>query len=424
MTAAGPMAAAGPTYAAAATAPGGHLTLLRLSGPAAFAIATRAGLDGHLWQFSDGPCPVRILARRGPQTATGHDLIEMILPGAADLSELALARLHAAGAEPAPAGAFTRQAVATGRLSLDQGEAILAVAQASDAQSAAAALARLRGALAADLVPVRADLLALRARIEAGLDFLDEHDVGTYDRQAVSQQLAALDGRLARWQVAAQSTETIPVICLVGAPNAGKSALYAALSGEPALISPLAGTTRDVLEARLDLAGTTVRLIDTPGWLTDQEAADLDQEVDQRGRELRAQAAVIVACAAPDAPLPNPLPHHVAPDRLVVLATKSDLGLPPDPRAALAVSTWDKSGLDALRGLLARHAAPGATGEPRQQRLLSAARACLARAARLPSDELLADDLRAAAQQLGELLGETTPDAVLDAIFARFCIGK
>lgn len=418
------MAGAGPTYAAAATAPGGHLTLLRLSGPAAFTIAQQAGLNESVWHLPDGPCSVRILARRGPQTATGHDLIEVVLPGAADLSEIALAQFHKAGAEPAPAGAFTRQAVATGRLSLDQGEAILAVAQASDAQNAAAALARLRGALAEDLIPVRADLLALRAQIEAGLDFLDEHDVGTYDRQAVGRQLAALDARLAHWQVAAQSTETLPVICLVGAPNAGKSALYAALSGEPALISPIAGTTRDVLEARIDLGGTSARLIDTPGWLTDQAAAHLDHEADQRGREILAQAAVIVACAAPDAPLPASLPPHVAHDRCVVLATKSDLGLPPDPRAALAVSTWDKSGLDALRGLLARRAAPGATGEPRQQRLLSAARGCLARAARLPSDELLADDLRAAANLLGDILGETTPDAVLDAIFARFCIGK
>ncbi len=418
------MAAAGPTYAAAATAPSGLLALLRLSGPAAFAIANRAGLDGQVWQLPDGPCPVRILARHGPRTATGHDLIEIVLPGAADLSELAHAQLLAAGAEPAPAGAFTRQAVANGRLSLDQGEAILAVAQARDAHSAAAALTRLRGALAEDLAPVRADLLALRARIEAGLDFLDEHDVGAYDRHAVSQQVATLDARLARWQVAAQSTETIPVVCLVGAPNAGKSALYAALSGEPALISPIAGTTRDVLEARIDLGGTTVRLIDTPGWLADQEAADLDQEADRRGRELLAQAAVIVVCAAPDALLPEPLPQHVAHDRCVVLATKSDLGLPPDPRAALAVSTWDKSGLAALRGLLARQAAPGASGEPRQQRLLTAARACLARAACLPSDELLADDLHAAAHLLGELLGQTTPDTVLDAIFARFCIGK
>jgi tRNA modification GTPase len=418
------MAAAGPTYAAAATAPGGQLTLLRLSGPAAFTMATRAGLDGDTWQLPDGPCPVRVLARRGPRTATGHDLIEILLPGAPDLTELALAQLQAVGAEPAPAGAFTRQAVATGRLSLDQGEAILAVAQASDAQSAAAALTRLRGALAEDLVPVRADLLALRARIEAGLDFLDEHDVGTYDRQAVGHQLAALDARLARWQVAVQSTEIAPIICLVGAPNAGKSALYAALSGEPALISPIAGTTRDVLEARIDLAGSAIRLIDTPGWLTDLASADLDHEADRRGRDLLAQATLIIACAAPDAPLPDPLPQLVDPARLVVIATKSDLGLPPDPRAAVAVSTWDKSGLDALRGLLARRALPSAAGEPRQQRLLANARTCLARAAGLPSDEFLADDLRAAAQHLGDILGQTTPDAVLDAIFARFCIGK
>jgi tRNA modification GTPase len=108
----------------------------------------------------------------------------------------------------------------------------------------------------------------------------------------------------------------------------------------------------------------------------------------------------------------------------VVIATKADLALPPDPRAVLAVSVQDGRGLAALRGLLARRVAPRVGAEPRQQRLLASAEADVRRAQLLPPYELLADDLRRASSRLADLLGATTDDQVLDAVFARFCIGK
>ena len=241
----------------------------------------------------------------------------------------------------------------------------------------------------------------------------------------------------------ADSLGGTPVVCLVGAPNAGKSALFSALTGEAALVSPIAGTTRDTLHGTLlpmaeqlgepPLQQRSVRVVDTAGWLS--EAAGLDAAALTAGANEAASATLIIACAAPDARLPDPLPiaqlsnQQIADQQILVIATKSDLGLAPDARAVLAVSATTGHGLPALHALINRLIAPVATAEPRQQRLLKRAAEALARGSQLlhgsaDSDVLLADDLRQAAEDLGELLGPTTPDAVLDAIFQRFCIGK
>ncbi len=421
-----------PTICACASALGGYVALVRLSGPRAYAIAASAGVESRTWRLPPGPCPARTLARRGPATATGHDLVEILLPGSPDLVALALATLTAAGAESAAPGAFTRQAVASGRLSLDRAEAVLALAQASDASAAAAALARLQGALASELQPLRATLLHLRAVVEASLDFLDEHDVRPWNQEQVIGELTAVRGQLQQWLIAADGVERLPLICLVGPANAGKSALFAALTGEPALVSPIAGTTRDHLEAHLDLGGREVRLVDTAGWLDGIASTDLDAEAVARGQTVASSADLVVACAAPDAPLPTDLDLAatlgIPAGRIVVIATKADLGAVGDPRAVLAVSI-NGQGLAALRGLLSQRLAPQATGSVRQQHLLGAAidhlSAAIAQAARNDEqDALLADDLRRAGQRLDELVGTTTDEEVLNAIFSAFCIGK
>ncbi len=404
------------TIVACATAPGGTSALVRVSGPHAFAVVTSADLAALR-------IPHRRLDRRGPRTVTGFDLVELVLPGSADLVESVVARLRDAGAEPAGPGAFSRQAVATGRLRLDQAEAVLALAQAGDAQAAAAALARLHGALDRDLDPVRQRLLDLRAQVEAGLDFLDEADVRPPDRTPLQAELGRLYARIAGWRVAASEVEGTPTICLVGQANAGKSALFTALTGAPALVSPVAGTTRDALEADFELGGRRVRLIDTAGWLDGGLTMQvLDQAALARGREAVATASLILACSAPDAPLPAGL--DLPAERTLVIATKHDLGAAPDPRAVVTVSADTGDGLPALIGLLARRLDGIAGGDRRQQQALADALAHLDRAAGLPADELLADDLRRTAEALGDLLGVTTPDAVLAAIFSRFCIGK
>ncbi len=420
---------------APATATGGTLAVLRLAGEGAWEVARRAGLplaDAPVvatgtWhpESRPGGAPVRVRAARGPRTATGTDLIEIDLPASPDLVDLALASLVRCGAEPAAPGDFTRLALAHGRLDLDRALAVLALATAPTAEAAAQALARLQGALHTDLAPARDRVLYLRAVVEAGLDFLDEADVRAFDPVALQAELAALAARLHRWRSAADAVEVLPTVVLVGPANAGKSALFAALTGAPALVSPVAGTTRDALDAPWDLGGRTVRLIDTAGWL---EAIHhgLDAEAIAVGRSHLQGAAVILACSAPDAPLPS---HHGLPlDRTVIIATKTDLGSP-DSRAALGVALGSPDPgsrtLQALAGLVAGRLATTPASEPRQQRLLAEAEALLETLAqRLPADELLAEDLRRVADLLADLLGATTPDDVLDGIFSRFCIGK
>lgn len=413
---------------ACATATGGQHALIRLSGPRAFALAAAVGLPlaapwtmAHGdWQLAGGRCPCRVLCAAGPRSFTGFDLVEITLPGSADVVALGITTLLNAGAEAAMPGAFTRQALANGRLTLDRAEAILAVAQASDATAARHAIDRLRGAVSDDLLAVRTRLIDARAVVEAGLDFAEEADVKSYDPARLRVLLSELRTVLARWRVAADTSDGDPIVCLVGPANAGKSALFNYLTGADALVSPIAGTTRDWLDAPWLVAGRRVRLIDTAGWL--DSANGLDAVGIAAGQRTVASASVVLACSAPDARLPLDAP---LPSGAFVIATKADVISAPDPRAVLALSLTTGVGIDQLSGFVASRLSGIGAGEPRQQRLLADTDAVLARLmARLPSDELLAEDLRRAGDLLGDVLGVTTTDDVLAAIFSRFCIGK
>ena len=422
----------GPTLAACATAVPGPAAVLRVSGSQAWDIAQRSGLPvpppgtavraNWLGSGSQG-CPVLVWTAQAPRSFTGEDTVEVLLPGSRDLVELALLTLTANGASPAPPGGFVRQALANRKLDLDQATAVLALVTASDADAAQRALVRLRGELGDELAAVRAELTELRARVEAGLDFAEEDGVAGADHGLVRSVAQRLGAGLARWRVAADAAAGTPVVCLVGPANAGKSALFQRLTGAPALVSPVPGTTRDPLEAPWNIGGPTVTggrtvtLVDTAGWL-DRATTGLDADAIAAGRRWIDHAALVLACSAPDARLPE------LDGAWQIVATKADLGAP-DPRAVVAVSVETGAGLDQLAGLVAARLAHRAGGEPRQQRLLSSALAGLNRLAdQPPPDELLAEDLRRITEILSDLIGHTTPDEVLDALFSRFCIGK
>jgi len=417
------------TIIACATPGGGSHALLRLSGPRAAAIAARAGLtlpepwliQAQDWVIPAGSLPCRILLAPAGRSATGETLIEIILPGSAAVVELALAALRACGAEDAQPGAFTRQALACGRLRLDQAEALLALTSATDASAARRALGRLRGELGEAVARLRDRLLGLRALVESGLDFLDEADVRAFEPAWMRGELTEIRGQLQRWQVATLGAEGPPLIVLAGPANAGKSTLFQALSGAQVLISAQAGTTRDVLEEEVVLHGRRVRLADTAGWMA--SADPLEARAQAVGWRLLEAATVVVACSAPDAPVPEA--HGLPPATTLILGTKADLGGAVDPRAALTISASRPGDLELLTTLLASRLGAAAAAEPRQGRLLTQCDAILARVlAQLPADELLAEDLRTLARLLGDLVGATTSDEVLAAIFSRFCIGK
>jgi tRNA modification GTPase len=416
-----------PTIAACATAGGSISALIRLSGPQATIIATQAGLllgsPWHLhlgiWSLAGGHCPYRLLLARGPKSFTGYDTIEIIIPGSADLIDRCLNTLIAAGAEMAGPGAFTRQALSNGRLTLDRAEAILAITHAPSAIAATQAVARLRAKLSEELTAVRDRLLYARALTEAGLDFIEEADVRAYDPDTMRRELFDVHQIISRWLTVADSDGGEPFVCLVGPANAGKSALFNVLTGGQALVSPIAGTTRDWLDGTWIINDRPVRVIDTAGWMNN--AAGLDAAGIAAGQHIVNAAAIVFACSAPDARLSD---THKLPANTVILATKSDLG-DVDERATLQVSATSGYGLDKLAEQVAHALAAVGTDDPRQQRLLRAADAIVTRLAdRLPGDELLAEDLRQTAEYLGDLLGITTPDDILHAIFGRFCIGK
>lgn len=408
--------------------------MLRISGKDAFEKSQAAGLQlphsWHMhashWHLHNSKIPCRIMFAAGPNSFTGYDCIEVSIPASPIVIEACLQQCLAVGMHSAGPGAFCRQALANKRMHLDQAEAILALTQASDAEACQDALARLRGALSKDIEELRQQCIELRARVEAGLDFLDEEDVRAYDRDALLTALQDMKRRLQSWQRAAVSLGEDPVVCLIGMANAGKSALFKALSGSDALISDQAGTTRDFLQTDWDCNGRRLKLIDTAGWLagSSTDLDTIDQAALQAGQNIVDHAQFIIACSAPDARLPDDIQVRLQGRAAVICSSKADLGVI-DERAALAVSVDDPNSLHALRAFIAEQLGLSASGEPRQQRHISAAIAVIESLQQhTPPDELLADDLRQIAEHLGDLIGITTTDDIMDVIFSRFCIGK
>ncbi len=417
---------------ACATALPAHTAILRLSGADAVGVATRAGMRladereivAQNWSLGGGHCPVRVWRFAAGRSFTGEETVELALPGSPDLVALALDCLHAAGAHAAARGDFARRALAHGRLSLDRVEALLAVAEAGDAAAAQAAIARLRARLADELAPLREHVLHLRALLEAGLDFAEEDGIVGLDPRRLHRELVRMRECLARWQIAGGDIGVAPVVALVGSANAGKSSLFRFLSGAEALVSPIAGTTRDVLEADWNLNGRNIRLIDTAGWMTAEQA--LDAEAIAAGRAAVAGASLILACTAPDAPLPAELNLPV--ERTIIVATKGDLtsAIAPDPRATIRCSTATEDGCADLIELIRHRLAASGGASTRQSQLLANALALVQTLLVAPpsEDALLADDLVRLADMLGDIIGTTTADDVLNHIFSKFCIGK
>ena len=197
----------------------------------------------------------------GPRTFTGEDLVELTVPGSRAVVDVVMNSLRQHGAEEAEPGYFTRRAFANGRMRLEQAEALLALVHAVDGAAAQRALSWLRGSLGAEVKELRAHLLHLRALCEAGLDFMEEDDVRAFEPAWMRQQVESIHAALIRWQRAAQSHSQIPLVVLAGPANAGKSALFNALTGGRALVSAQAGTTHpDWLDGTWQLPGRAVRL--------------------------------------------------------------------------------------------------------------------------------------------------------------------
>ena len=432
------------TNFALATPPGrGAIAILRLSGPETYAALAALGAGGlkprqaSLRQLAhDGRSIDQALVLRfpAPNSYTGEDCAELHLHGGRAVVETAGEALLALGLRPADPGEFTRRAFENGRMDLAQAEAVADLIDAETSAQASQALGQLDGALSQTYAGFRRDLLTALALVEAEIDFPDEEVPDNLARTA-GPVLDRLIGDLKAALVDARRGERIREgyrIVLIGETNAGKSSLFNALvAREAAIVTPIAGTTRDVLDADLIIGGYAVTLSDTAGL------RDSDDPIEAEGvRRARARAEAadlrlwILAPGDPEGSAAG----FVRPDDLLVF-TKADIdraALPPG-REALVVSTETGEGLAALHDWLAARLArdlsgsdfPAVTRERHRRRLGEALAAVeTGRAALDVAPEMAGDDLRRAADALARVTGAIGVEDILGEVFSTFCIGK
>lgn len=446
------------TIAAIATAPGrGAIALIRLSGPRAIQVAHRVVSSFE----SDTPRVAQLRSIHhpaegtlldqaivtvfpGPHSYTGEDVVEISVHGGAIVPSLVLSALTAAGARHALPGEFTRRAVVNGRMDLLQAEAVADLIDARSRMAHQVAVSQLEGGLSRRTRELRNAVLELEALIAYDIDFPEE-DEGAVSRARVSDSLArvvgALDGLLATGDTGEMLREGAFVV-IGGTPNAGKSSLFNALVGrERAIVTEIAGTTRDAIEATIELQRWPVRLVDTAGL---RESSDL---VERLGIEISerylANADIILLCAEHIREL-DPLTRRVktltsAP--ILAVLTKADLRqVSPEHERdhTLSVSARTGAGLDALveriSSLLADEFGTTVREAPllTRQRHRDAVQAAKAEvlafgnawAVNDPPSSVAAIHLREAAYHLGELIGSIDVEDVLDRVFSTFCVGK
>ena len=417
--------------------PPAALAIIRISGPAAFAVVQ--ALAGRV------PPPRRLSLCRlvdkgvmldealvavfpGPASASGEDLAELHLHGG---PAVVAGVLHAVTAHPgvrlAEPGEYTRRAFANGRMDLAQVEGLADLVSAETASQRDQALALAGGALGRLADSWRERCLNLLAEAEAGLDFAeDEADVAERLDEAARHQLIGMADELAGLIVDSARAMRIRdglTIAVTGPPNVGKSSLVNALAmRDVAIVTAIPGTTRDAIEVPVDLGGIAAVLIDTAGL------RDTDDEVEAIGiarakaRAASADLVISVASAeAPDWPGAGGLR----------LLNKCDLARPALPAGVLAVSVTTGEGVPALRDWLTnwardvtRPGEPALLSHARHRAAFADAELSLRDAALAPEPVLRAEVLRTAVHAFGRIAGRVGVDDVLDRIFSRFCIGK
>ena len=373
---------------------------------------------------------------RGPRSYTGEDVVELSCHGSPALLRLVVERLVAAGARLAAPGEFTRRAFLSGKMDLAQAEAVALLIAARTERAVTLAARSVAGELAGALRTLRERLLDVVAGLEVTLDF-PEDAVGLAPVEAAATS-DGLRAEVGAWRARARRGRVVHdgvTVAIVGAPNAGKSSLLNALAGrERAIVSPLAGTTRDVVEATIELAGVAVRLLDTAG--IDVPRDEIEAEGIRRSRGAMAESdLLIVVVDGPCAPARDVLDETDGRARVLV-RSKSDL--PGDPSTAgldgaIAVSTVTGDGIDQLVQRLCCEVESRTDGDGsllaslRQMESLAILERALGAAGvslRTAPVEVALVDLREALGQVSTLLGVDVGDAVLDRIFAMFCLGK
>jgi tRNA modification GTPase len=451
----------------------GGIGIVRVSGPDAIAIADRVFRGspaeslratathtlhyGHLLLASTGERldEVLVSVMRAPRTYTREDTVEINAHGGPLLLHRILEALVEEGARMAEPGEFTQRAFLSGRIDLTQAEAVMDLIQAKTESSCRAALSRLEGALGKEIQEIRERLTNLLAFVEASIDFTEE------DIQLLTPAQAAegIQDNLARVLRLLDTAEEGRILreglatVIVGRPNVGKSSLLnCLLRQDRAIVTPIAGTTRDLLEEYLNIKGIPLKIMDTAGL---QPTTD---PIEQEGMR-RAQAAmsgadlllVVVEASEGLQEMEEGLLRQNNKDgkRMILVINKIDLA----PRAdeairakidrsipAVAISATQGLGLEGLKETIKAVALSGVNREAqaeaerplvaqlRHKTALQAAKTHLEQALEAlrsgMQEEILAFEIRGALDRLGEIIGATTTEDILDRIFQNFCIGK
>ncbi len=432
------------TIFALATPPGrGAIAVIRLSGPrvdetlkqlGAGALTPRLATVRNLSHAGEHIDQALVLRFVAPGSYTGEDAAELHLHGGRAVVEAAQRALIALGVRPAEPGEFTRRAFQNGRMDLTQAEAVADLIDAETAAQARQALGQLEGRLSETYAGFRRDLLHALALIEAEIDFPDE-DVPDNLALTAGPVLDRLANDLRAAIATGERGERVREgyrIVLIGETNAGKSSLFNVLvQREAAIVTPIAGTTRDVLDADLIIGGYAVTLSDTAGL------RDSDDPVEAEGvrrARARAEAADLrLWVRAPDDPT-SAAATYVRPGDLVI-ANKADLGggLSGEELEVLNVSTRSGEGLSALHDWLAARLQrdlagadfPAVTQARHRLRLEEALQSVEASRHMLNrSPEMAGDDLRRAGEALARVTGAIGVEDILGEVFSTFCIGK
>ena len=457
------------TIAALATGQGGAIAVIRVSGPDAVAVAGRifaarsgkplsdaAGYTVHFGDIRDAEGrtvdEVLVTVFRAPNSYTGEDAVEISCHASSYIENRIMQLLLAAGARAAGPGEFTVRAFLAGKMDLAQAEAVADLIASSDRSQHSLALGQMRGGYSSGLAVLRGELLTLASLLELELDFSEE-DVQFADRaqiSALADKIAAEIGRLmGSFSLGNVIKEGVPV-AIVGRPNAGKSTLLNALvKDDRAMVSEIAGTTRDRIEERVNIGGVTYRFIDTAGLRA------TDDELERMGidRTLDAVSKAYAVLLVTDA-------GAVSVEDIREQAAA--LGLRDDQQFCLVLNKVDKlsgreasalrdsagefftcvglsaktgGNLDSLTEWLrsavdtgALYAGSAVVSNARHYEALSRAHGALGRVTEGigsgSSSDLLAEDIREVLHYLGAITGEITTDEILGTIFSKFCIGK
>lgn len=444
------------TIAAIATAPGrGGVGVIRISGsnllPFAFALTGKTPKARYAtladFRAADGATidSGLLLYFPAPHSFTGEDVLELQGHGGPVVMQMLLGRCLDLGARLAEPGEFSRRAFLNGKMDLTQAEAVADLIDAATASAARSAVRSLQGEFSRAIGELNAELINLRMLVEATLDFPEEEidflkAADAFGRlERLQRKLAEIFDRAGQGKLLQSGLHVV----LVGQPNVGKSSLLNRLAGdELAIVTPIAGTTRDALRSTIQIAGIPLHIIDTAGLRdTDDEVERIGiartwQEIERADVVLLlvdARAGIADADRAILARMPERLQRITVHNKIDLLAQAPERH-PESDGVAISLSAKANLGIDLLRQELLRIAGWHQTEDvfiarERHLRALASAQGHVAAARAIvesgfPALELFAEELRLAQQALGEITGEFTADDLLGVIFSRFCIGK